>query len=154
MNVELSETNDDISNCGVGAKLLKDGSGSAVSYSEGCSVSPPRARKVAAAKPEQDSQQSSGKRVFKFKTFDVAFPNATEHEGGRILFCFDKSCTHESKNRNVCESVEDYFLLMEDKCILDHNCLGRVKSLTLDKHEHMLKPAANGYPRRIGDLLT
>ena len=71
MNVELSEKSDDISNCGVGAKLLKDGSGSAVSYSDSCSVSPPRARKVAAAKPDQDSQQLSGQRIYKFKTFDV-----------------------------------------------------------------------------------
>ena len=135
------------------AKLLKAGSGSAVAGSEISSVSPPRARKVAVSNPEHSSEKiESGGRIIKYKNFTIEFPEGTEYEGGRILFCYDKSCRHEAKN--ICENIEDYFVKLDDKCSLDHTCLGRVKSVTKDKYKHVMQPTANGFPRAIGDFLA
>ena len=134
------------------AKLLKAESGSAVPASEISSVSPPRARKVAVTNSEQSSEIKSGGNIIKFKYFTIAFPKGTEYKDGRILFCYDKSCRHEPKN--ISETIEDYFVKLEDKCILDHTCLGRVKSVIVDKWQHVIQPTANGFPRKIGHLLA
>ena len=135
------------------AKLLKAGSGSAVAGSDISSVSPPRARKVAISNPEHSSEKiESGGRVIKYKNFTIEFPQGTEYEGGRILFCYETSCRHELKN--ISENIEDYFVKLEDKCILDHTCLGRVKSVNKDKYEHVMQPTANGFPKAIGDFLA
>ena len=124
------------------AKLLKAGSGSTVAGSDISSVSPPRARKVAVSNPEHSSEKiESGGRIIKYKNFTIEFPEGTEYEGGRILFCYDKSCRHEAKN--ICENIEDYFVKLDDKCILDHTCLGRAKSVTKDKYKHVMQPTAN-----------
>ena len=134
------------------AKLLKAGSGSAVAGSDISSVSPPRARKVAVSNPEHNSEKNCEGRIIKYKNFTIEFPEGTEYEGGRIIFCYDKSCRHEPKN--ISENIEDYFVKLEEKCILDHTCLGRVKSVIKDKYQHVMQPTANGYPKAVGDFLA
>ena len=57
------------------------------------------------------------------------------------------SSLHEKQNFD--ESVEDYFLLMEDKCTMDHNCLGRVSSVAFDKVEYLTPKG-----RRLAELLA
>ena len=154
MDVEVSEKSVASLECGVGAKLSRGESGSAVASKEISSVSPPRPRKVAVAKSVSSSEpsgsQGNGKeRFIKFRNFDVAFNDGTENGGGRLLFCYESSCHHNSKN--IFESVEDYFLPMEDECTLSHNCLGRVKCVALDMFEHLGK---SGHSVELGNLLA
>ena len=73
-----------------GAQLARSGSGSVVPASEGSSVSPPRARKVAVAQPPS--------RVYRYKYFDVAFNDGTKSGGGRMLFIFGVSSLNEKPN--------------------------------------------------------
>ena len=108
-------------------------------------VSPPRSRKVAVASTSEHSGsqevssslgQDAGKgRIVSFKNFDIAFNDGTEIGDGRMHFCYENTCHHNSNNS--CENMEDYFLPMEDECTLEHNCLGRVKCVTLDMFEHL-----------------
>ena len=151
MEVQLSEDCEGSAVCGAGAKLARSGSGAAVPASECSSVSPPRARKVAASKPGPSLGELSGGRIWRYKYFDVAFNDGTEHGGGSIMFCFDRSCHYHSENRNVCEKVEDYFIFMEDACTMEHNCLGRVMCVATDKLDHCFK---GGRSKELSDLLS
>ena len=146
MEVEVSEKSDEIPFCGAGAKHIRSETGSAIPSSESSSISPPRARKVAA--PSSGQNESEG-RYIRYKHFDIAFNDGTEDGGGRIIFCYDKSCHHY--RTNLCENVEDYFLAMEDECTLQHNCLGRVKCVAADKIKHLLTP---GNSRELEVLLA
>ena len=76
---------------GPGAKHIRFESGSAVPSNDSSSVSPPRARKVAAAKPESGPEKGSisfeqnvGEegRYIKYKSFDIVLDDGTEHGGG------------------------------------------------------------------------
>ena len=69
--------------------------------------------------------------------FDVAFGDGTEFGGGKFLFCWNGSCNHEIIN--VCDNVEDYFLLMGNTCTINHTCLGRVKCVILDKIQQLME---------------
>ena len=157
MDVEVSEKSVASLECGVGAKLSRGESGSAVASKEVSSVSPPRPRKVAKSVSSSEPSGSQGaigqgnekERFIRFRNFDVAFNDGTENGGGRLLFCYGSSCHHNSKN--ICESVEDYFLPMEDGCTLSHNCLGRVKCVALDMFEHLGK---SGHSMELGNLLA
>ena len=142
---------------GVGAKHLKADSGSAVASSDSVSDSPPRARKVAVSFSDKSSEQfvrreSSGERFIRYKTFDIAFRDGAKYDGGKILFCFETSCAHESVNSS--ENIEDYFDVIGAGCMVNHACLGRVRCVLPDKMEHILKPTANGYPKKIGEFLA
>ena len=151
MEVQLGGDCEGLSVCGAGAKLARSGSGAAVPASECSSMSPPRARKVAASNPGPSLGELSGSNIWRYKHFDVAFNDGTEHGGGSMMFCYDKACHYHSERRNSCENVEDYFLIMEDACTLKHNCLGRVKCVASDKWEHLIK---SGRSRELGDLLA
>ena len=131
---------------GAGEKLFRSESGSAVPSSESSSTSPPRARKVAAPSSEQNVHEG---RYIRYKHFDIAFNDGTEDGGGRIIFCYDKSCNH-CKN-NLCENVKDYFLAKDDECTLGYNCLGRVKCVAADKVKHLV---ASGNSRDLEVLLA
>ena len=70
----------------------------------------------------------------------------------RFLFCFEKSCAYESVNSS--ENIEDYFDVIGVGCMVNHACLGRIRSVLPQKLEHILKPTANGYPNKIGEFLA
>ena len=59
MEVEVSEKSDEIPFCGAGAKHIRSETGSAIPSSES-SISPPRARKVAA--PSSGQNESEGRK--------------------------------------------------------------------------------------------
>ena len=125
--------------------------------SDSVSDSPPRARKVAVSFSDKSSEQfvrreSSGERFIRYKTFDIAFRDGAKYDGGKILFCFETSCAHESVNSS--ENIEDYFDVIGAGCMVNHACLGRVRCVLPDKLEHVLKPTANGYPKKIGEYLA
>ena len=101
---------------------------------------------MAAPCSEQNVQEG---RYIRYKHFDIAFNDGTEDGGGRIIFCYDKSCNHYKNN--LCENVEEYFLAKEDECTLGHNCLGRVKCVAVDKIKHLLTP---GKSRELEVLLA
>ena len=97
------------------------------------------------AAPSSDQNVHKGR----YKHFDIAFNDGTENGGGRIIFCYDKSCKHYKNN--LSDNVEDYFLAKEDECTLEHNCLGRVKCVAVDKIKHLLIP---GNSRELEVLLA
>ena len=145
MEVEVSEKSDEFP-VGAGVKHSRSETGSAIPSSESSSISPPRARKVAA--PSSGQNKSEG-RCIRYKHFDIAFNDGTEDGGGRIIFCSDKSCNHYKTN--LSDNVEDYFLVMEDEYTLEHICLGRVKLVAVDKIKDLLIP---GNSRELEVLLA
>ena len=82
--------------------------------------------------------------------FDVGIegkdPMDQEEEdwGGKVEFGFD--------DKDFPKDVEDYFLLFEDKCELNHACAGRVMSVSSHVRDKVLKPP-NYDLRNIVDLI-
>ena len=80
----------------------------------------------------QRSQSTSRSRLFNYKWFDVAIEDGTEKGGGRIIF--------SDYEKNFADNVDDYFILMKDKCTLGHKCAGRVKMVREDMIDRVIAP--------------
>ena len=55
-----------------------------------------------------------------------------EDWGGRVNFGFEK--------KEFPLDLEDYFLMFEDECVTEHNCVGRVNGVLFDKKPLVLQP--------------
>ena len=89
---------------------------------------------------------SQGKQIHPYKWFDIAIEDGTENGGGRVMFW----------NFLKLFAVEDYFLLMDERCSLSHNCAGRVKGVRLDMMKNVLifNEPSDRDSKSIANLLT
>ena len=147
-SMEVEQNSTEKQNEIIGSKLIRSETGTAVASTGLEMISPRRSRKVAGGSSEGIETGSSveeQRKIYHYKQFDLVFDDGTEDGGGRIVFS-----DYQEKFLN---SVDDYFLLMEDKCALSHNCEGRVKSVRSDMIDKVLPPPKID-PRKIADILA
>ena len=89
-------------------------------------------------------KENEGK-ILNLKWFALAIEDGTKG-GGKITF--------SDSEKLFAENVEDYFILKEDKCLLSHNCAGRVMNVRSDMIDRVMQDRPKDDPRDITYLLS
>ena len=89
-------------------------------------------------------KENEGK-ILNLKWFALAIEDGTKG-GGKITF--------SDSEKLFAENVEDYFILKEDKCLLSHNCAGRVMNVRSDMIDRVVQDRPKDDPRDITYLLS